>query len=96
MGETYKFQFLLAKNAEEAQRLMHYKRVDLVITDHRMPGITGTELILWIKKNHPEVPIILMSSDAENPIHQADGFLTKPLNIFLLEKLITELLAVPV
>ena len=39
--------------------------VDLVITDHVMPGVTGLELAMQIKKLRPEVPIILASGYAE-------------------------------
>jgi signal transduction histidine kinase len=42
-------------------------RIDLVITDHAMPGMTGAELARRIRASRPELPIILASGYAELP-----------------------------
>jgi CheY-like chemotaxis protein len=34
---------------------------DLVITDYRMPGMTGTELISRLRESAPEIPVVLIS-----------------------------------
>ena len=34
---------------------------DLVITDLIMPGKPGSDLIEWVRKNRPSVPVIVMS-----------------------------------
>jgi signal transduction histidine kinase len=49
--------------------------IDLVITDHAMPGMTGTELAARIQRNWPELPIIIASGYAELP---GDGDLGLP------------------
>ncbi len=41
--------------------------VDLVITDHAMPGMTGTELARQIRASWPGIPIILASGYADLP-----------------------------
>ncbi|MDP3406705.1 response regulator [Bosea sp. (in: a-proteobacteria)] len=41
--------------------------IDLVITDHAMPGMTGAELARHIRASRPELPIILASGYAELP-----------------------------
>lgn len=40
---------------------------DLVITDHAMPGMTGSELALLIRRRWPELPVALVSGYAELP-----------------------------
>ncbi|NOR90760.1 MAG: response regulator, partial [Anaerolineales bacterium] len=57
---------------------------DLVLTDYRMPNLTGLELIKSLQNDFPEVPVILMTSDATNQLvlesmrAGAVDFLTKP------------------
>lgn len=39
--------------------------VDVVVTDHAMPAMTGTELAKQIKENWPGLPVILATGFAE-------------------------------
>jgi signal transduction histidine kinase/ActR/RegA family two-component response regulator len=41
--------------------------VDLVITDHAMPGMTGTELARQIRSHWPDLPVILATGYADLP-----------------------------
>ena len=50
---------------------------DLVITDNRMPGMTGDQLIAAIRKTHPTVPIVCMSG-AEREVQPGVALLYKP------------------
>jgi CheY-like chemotaxis protein len=43
------------------------RRIDLVITDHAMPGMTGLELASQIRKTYPDLAIILATGYAEIP-----------------------------
>jgi signal transduction histidine kinase len=54
--------------------------VDLVITDHAMPGMTGTELARQIKSEWPDLPIILATGYADLPNEEDPGWprLSKP------------------
>lgn len=38
---------------------------DLVVTDYRLPRMTGSELITQIRRQRPEVPVILLSGFAD-------------------------------
>jgi Response regulator containing a CheY-like receiver domain and an HD-GYP domain len=57
---------------------------DLIVTDIRMPGITGLEIIAEMRKRAIEVPVILMTAYAELPAaidairRGAFDFLLKP------------------
>jgi signal transduction histidine kinase/ActR/RegA family two-component response regulator len=42
-------------------------RIDLVITDHAMPGMSGMELAHRLKESHPFLPVILATGYAELP-----------------------------
>jgi DNA-binding response OmpR family regulator len=35
---------------------------DLMVVDVKMPGIGGLELLEWMVDNHPEVPVVMLSS----------------------------------
>jgi signal transduction histidine kinase len=41
--------------------------IDLVITDHAMPGMTGTELATCIRRRWPELPIVIATGYADIP-----------------------------
>jgi PAS domain S-box-containing protein len=47
--------------------LARLKRVDLVVTDQAMPGMTGTELVAEIRRIHPGLPVLLATGYAELP-----------------------------
>ncbi|TAJ97477.1 MAG: PAS domain-containing sensor histidine kinase [Reyranella sp.] len=52
---------------EALAALERMERVDLVVTDQAMPGMTGTELIAEIRRGHPDLPILLATGYAELP-----------------------------
>lgn len=50
-----------AMNAEEALELFSRQHFDLVITDHKMPRMSGVELIRHLKQLCPSLPVVLLS-----------------------------------
>jgi PAS domain S-box-containing protein len=56
---------LEASSAREALELLRSTRIDLVITDHAMPGTTGLQLAKTIRADQPELPILLATGYAE-------------------------------
>ena len=59
------YEVITANSAEAALvRLQDRQRPDLVITDIAMPGAGGIELLKRVGKNHPEVPVILITAHA--------------------------------
>lgn len=76
-----------AQNGEDALKMMRQQHIQLVITDQRMPGMTGVELLNIIRKEFPNpIRIILTGySDVEAIISAInDGgvlrYITKPWN----------------
>jgi DNA-binding NtrC family response regulator len=41
---------------------LHRNAVDLVLSDIRMPNLGGIALLQFVKKNHPDVPVVLMTA----------------------------------
>jgi DNA-binding response OmpR family regulator len=70
---------LTATSGSAALRLFNCNRVDLVITDHLLPDLTGAELALQMKQLKPETPIVLLTGLVHPPpgVEQADLLLTK-------------------
>lgn len=71
---------------------------DLVVTDYKMPEMTGSEFMKEIKKLRPEVPVIMVSGFLENDTIReligdgVGGVFLKPLNIFSLLERTSELI----
>jgi CheY-like chemotaxis protein len=57
-----------AASGEAALRVLRSDRgIDVVITDHAMPGMTGTELACSIRRDWPDLPVIIATGYAELP-----------------------------
>ena len=79
------WQILSAKTGREALDLMATTPVDVIVSDERMPGMSGVELLSAISKIYPETIRIILTGHANTElVFQAinDGaiyrFLTKP------------------
>ncbi len=56
------FETLTAYSGPEALEILEDSDVDLVLTDMKMPGMDGIELLERIKKKDPELPVIMMTA----------------------------------
>ena len=54
-----------ACGADEALQVLEERKIDLVVTDHLMPGMTGTELAHIMRARQPGLPILVISGYAE-------------------------------
>src|SRR5574338_126240 len=50
-----------APSGEEALLSAQLRKIDLVVSDYLLPGITGIELIHKIRARHPDVKVVLVS-----------------------------------
>jgi CheY-like chemotaxis protein len=57
--------------AEALSTLAAGAKVDVVITDHAMPNMTGLQLAQTIQERYPGLPIILATGFAELPVDPA-------------------------
>ena len=82
----------------EAVDVFRETEYDLVVTDHKMPDMTGAEFMKVIKEVKPEVPVIMVSGYLENDTIRelisegVGGVFLKPLNIFSLMERTAELI----
>jgi len=62
----------------------HRERLDLIVSDVMMPGMTGTELVRHARAHRPDLPVLLMSGYAAEGLGELDGnvrFLSKPFEL---------------
>jgi len=55
------YDVLTATNAEDAERILAAERVDLLMTDLRLPGKDGLALLESAKSMVPDLPVVLLS-----------------------------------
>jgi CheY-like chemotaxis protein len=67
------YEVLTANSGKEALELASSRHVDLVLSDHLMPGMHGTELAQQLKAQHPKLPVILISGVNELPPGSANA-----------------------
>jgi CheY-like chemotaxis protein len=56
----------VASGLEAKRRMEEGAQYDLVLTDERMPDMSGSELLLWLKTHRPATARVLMSAYYEN------------------------------
>jgi CheY-like chemotaxis protein len=57
-----------ARSGAEALQLLAHADFDLVLTDHRMPGLTGVELLESLRTTHPDTAGILITAFSDTPL----------------------------
>jgi two-component system, OmpR family, response regulator CpxR len=77
--ESKGYSVLAASSGQQALDFLECHQIDLVLSDHLMPGLTGAELARQIKLHTPELPVILISALNEIPAgaEYADLFMSK-------------------
>jgi diguanylate cyclase (GGDEF)-like protein len=59
------FDVITADSAATAQQVFAHRPTDLILTDQRMPRVTGTQLLEWVRQHHPKTIRLLMTGYAE-------------------------------
>jgi signal transduction histidine kinase len=92
------YRVLQARNCAEALKLVESEAVDLVLTDAKIPGECGIDLLRRIKGGDPDFPVIVMSgfSEQETVLRSlregADDFICKKFIQLLLRESIEKAL----
>ncbi len=86
-------------DGSEAFRKLAHESFTLVLTDVRMPGLTGLDILPGIKKLQPEIPVIVITAFGSEDIRKrafergATAYLEKPVHFFKLREIIHEALS---
>lgn len=62
------YEVFLAEGSQQALELLQEEKFDMLITDLRMPGMDGYELLTEVKGKYPEIIRIVLSGYAEEKI----------------------------
>ncbi|MFH1227710.1 MAG: HD domain-containing phosphohydrolase [Planctomycetota bacterium] len=82
----------------DAIELLAREPASLVLCDIQMPGMDGLDTLSAIKKNHPDLPVVMMSgfTTHDRLIEALDkgaaDFIAKPINLTQAKKVITKIL----
>ena len=84
--ENYGYAVLEASNGPEAIEVVagHGGPIDLLVTDVVMPGMSGRELVAFLKVNQPHLKVLFMSGYVDDAVIRhgiigaTDAFLQKP------------------
>lgn len=81
------YHIILAESAVKALKLLKEHEVQVLVTDQRMPDITGTELLELVSKEYPEIRRFLLTAftDFETVVEAVNkghihGYINKPLH----------------
>jgi len=86
-------------NGVDALRMFSEDHFDLVITDIRMPGLTGLDILPRIRRLKPETPIIVMTAYGSEDVRRrafergATTYLEKPIQMSKLRTVIREMVS---
>jgi CheY-like chemotaxis protein len=81
------FNVRTAPNGAEAVKILKLSPIDLVLTDLSMPKMDGFELLAYMNRNYPKIPVILMTAYGTPQIKEVVSnmgifrYLEKPLEI---------------
>lgn len=85
-------QVVAVADAEAACRCFEQQVPNLLVTDHSLPGMTGSELVVWARSRWPEVRTVLVTGwGAEVDPTVADRVLAKPYTNEQMTAMIAEL-----
>ncbi|BBB33050.1 two-component system, NtrC family, response regulator [Thermotomaculum hydrothermale] len=85
--ESRDYRVFLADSGEKALEIIKKQSVDIVITDMKMGGMSGKDLLLEVKKMNPILPVIVITAfgrveDAVDVMrYGAADYITKPVNL---------------
>jgi len=85
------YEVFTACSGEDALKIFLEKNPPIVLTDIKMPGMDGIELLKKIKQKNPETEVIMITGHGDMNLaikslkHEATDFVTKPINDDVLE-----------
>jgi len=96
-GEGYGVESV--EDGSEGFRKLAKENFDLIVTDIRMPGLNGLDILPGLKQIQPSIPIIVITAFGSEEVQRralergADAYLEKPLQLDQLRTLIQEMVS---
>ncbi|MBU0728176.1 MAG: response regulator [Proteobacteria bacterium] len=93
-NETLEVEILTASSGEEALEILQTVPINLIVTDIRMSGISGIELLIEVRNKYPDTGVVVMTayptpeSKTEAIIKGSLYFLEKPFDINDMRKIV--------
>jgi len=93
------FEVSTASDGDEAIDKLKEQSYDLVITDLKMPRVSGDEVVRFAKQSDPEAKVIVITgysslySVSKSANHGASAFLSKPFSIKELMQTVSDCLS---
>ena len=90
MLEDAGYKVTALSDSQTALPFLEESEVDVLITDMKMPHLTGQDILEHVKKNYPHIPVLIMTAfgSIEGAVDAmrcgADDYITKPFNMDLL------------
>ncbi len=84
----------VAENGEKALEVLRSRKIDLVLSDIKMPQMDGLALTDQMREVYPDIPVILMTGfpSVESAVaalrQKVADYITKPFNINQLYKVV--------
>jgi CheY-like chemotaxis protein len=88
-----------AAGGHEALQILESQKIDLVLTDLRMPEVDGFELLAYLRRDLPHVPVILMTAHGADELARVGGVadefecFSKPIDLSALRQHIQDRIA---
>ena len=81
----HEFEVITSDSAEVAQSIFAQRHIDLILSDQKMPRMSGVQLLEWVRQNYPKTIRLLMTgfADLEEAVEainrgQVFSYLPKP------------------
>ena len=81
------FDVVEADDGQRAFDLVTSRKIDMIISDMKMPEMSGFDLLVAVKKTHPEIPVTVITGfnseyrEDDALAAGADAYITKPFKV---------------
>lgn len=96
-GQRKEWNMAFVPSAEEALQVLSETHFDVVVSDMRMPGMSGAELLEQVSERYPDMVRLILSGHSEEAsviqaVPFAHQFLSKPCDVEMIKRVITRAL----
>ena len=92
------YKLFSASSGEEGIKIANQNLVDIILSDYKMPGMTGLEVLKEVKKINPQISFVIITAfgtveNAVQAIHLgADDYISKPVDLDELDILLDRII----